>query len=155
MTDHELHAFRDKFQLDALTVMETEHWVLSVRPQQLTLGSMILSTRTNVLDFASLNETQARDMAILLGEAEQRVKARWGAVRINALCLMMKDPLLHFHIFPRYENAVIFQGEEWIDADWPNPPQIRPATERADINQSLRAALQPPIGNDPITQSPG
>lgn len=142
----ELDAFREKFQVDALTLATTDHWVLSLRPQQLTLGSMVLSVRTNVLDFASLDAAQSRDMAALLGEAERRVKARWGAVRINVLCLMMQDPLLHFHVFPRYESAVTFEGEEWVDADWPGPPRLRPTEERPALNQALHEALRQPTG---------
>ncbi|RLK48369.1 diadenosine tetraphosphate (Ap4A) HIT family hydrolase [Alkalispirillum mobile] len=143
----ELDAFREKFQVDALSVAGTEHWVLSVRPQQLTLGSMVLSTRANVLDFASLSEAQSRDMAHLFGEAERRVKTLFGAARINALCLMMRDPLLHFHIFPRYENKVAFAGQDWIDADWPKPPQIRPVDEDPEINRALRDALRGGVGS--------
>ena len=142
MSETALEQFRHKFQVDALTVAETEHWVLSVRPQQLTLGSMVLSIRSNVLDFASLSEPQSRDMAKLLGEAEQRVKAHFGAVRINALCLMMQDPLLHFHIFPRYESPVTFEGTEWVDSDWPKPPQVRPTDEDPVLNQALRSVLK-------------
>ena len=138
----ELDAFRDKFQVPQLTVTETVHWVLSVRPQQVTLGSMVLSAKRNVLSFAELTETQSRDMAKLLGEAERRVKTGWGAVRINVLCLMMKDPLLHFHIFPRYDCPVVFAGEEWRDADWPGPPQLRPTDERPEVNQALHDALR-------------
>jgi len=142
----ELELFRDKFQVGALSVARTEHWELSIRPQQLTLGSMVLSVRANVLDFASLNEIQSGDMAALIGLAEQRVKARFGAIRINVLCLMMQDPLLHFHIFPRYDGPVTFEGVEWIDEDWPGPPQVRPAQEHVEVNRALLTVLQQPAG---------
>lgn len=138
----EMDAFRDKFLVEALSVASTEQWELSVRPQQLTLGSMVLSVRSNVLDFASLNQDQCREMGALLGVAEERVKERFGAVRINVLCLMMQDPLLHFHVFPRYKAPVSFEGEEWVDADWPGPPSIRSTEQRPDINRALLAALR-------------
>lgn len=137
-----LAEFRDKFQVDDLTLAETDHWVLTLRPQQLTLGSMVLSTKANVLSFAELTEDQSRDMAKLLGVAEQRVKSVFGAVRINALCLMMQDPLLHFHLFPRYDQAVTFEGKQWQDADWPKPPQVKPTEEDKALNQALLNRLK-------------
>ena len=143
---NELDVFREKFQVDALTLEQSEHWVLSIRPQQLTLGSMVLSVRSNVLDFASLNQAQSSEMALLLGEAELRVKKYLGAIRINALCLMMQDPLLHFHIFPRYESVVRFEGEDWVDSDWPKPPIVRPTEVQPRINQALLSTLRQSTG---------
>lgn len=137
-----LNEFQDKFQVEALKVAESEHWVLSVRPQQLTLGSMVLSAKANVLGFAELDEAQSKEMAYLLGVAEERVKTLWGAVRINVLCLMMQDPLLHFHIFPRYDKSVRFNDKEWVDSDWPKPPQVKPTEENSVMNASLIKALQ-------------
>lgn len=137
-----LEEFRTKFQVEDLTIAESEHWVLTLRPQQLTLGSMVLSTKANVLGFAELNEDQSRDMARLMGLAEQKAKSALGAVRINALCLMMQDPLLHFHIFPRYEAPVTFDGRQWQDADWPKPPQVKPTEVDVALNQALLKTLR-------------
>ncbi|WP_151671766.1 HIT family protein [Nitrincola schmidtii] len=138
---NELALFRKKFQLDDLTLVENDHWVLSIRPQQLTLGSMVLSVKHEVYDFSSLSEDQSLHMAELLGVAEKLVKARWGAVRLNVLCLMMQDPLLHFHIFPRYDRTVEFAGREWKDADWPKPPSVVPTDILADVNAAIYREL--------------
>ena len=48
----------------------------------------------------------------------------FGAVRLNALCLMMQDPLFHFHLLPRYGAPMEFAGRTWTDSGWPGPPTL-------------------------------
>jgi len=38
---------------------------------------------------------------------------------------MMRDPIVHFHIIPRYSSPVSMGGFTIEDADWPNPLRIR------------------------------
>ena len=45
MENPELTAFREKFRVAELCVVETEHWAWSVRPAQPTLGATVLSLR--------------------------------------------------------------------------------------------------------------
>jgi diadenosine tetraphosphate (Ap4A) HIT family hydrolase len=118
--------FRKKFQLDKLTILQNEHWILSVRPEQLTLGSMVLSSAKGKVELSQLSAEEGAEMVRLLGIAERLAKEKFGAVRINVLCLMMQDPLVHFHILPRYKKNVVFNDDVWIDKDYPKPPAIKP-----------------------------
>lgn len=133
--------FRDKFRLEELTVLESEHWVLSVRPEQLTLGAMVLSARSGVVSFAELDEAAGAELATMLGTAECGAKSIWGAVRINAIALMMKDPVVHFHVLPRYQAPVDAYGLRWHDEDWPNPPLFRKYETSDEILVQLRDSL--------------
>ncbi|SFB84026.1 Diadenosine tetraphosphate (Ap4A) hydrolase [Marinospirillum celere] len=118
--------FHDKFRVVPLKVLENTNWVLSVRPQQLTLGSMVLSVKQERRGFAELSGLEHQEMGALLGQAERLAMQVFQADRINVLCLMMQDPLLHFHIFPRYSKTQTFAGIQWDDSDWPGPPHIAP-----------------------------
>ncbi|QSB04802.1 HIT family protein [Natronoglycomyces albus] len=120
----ELDAFRSAFRLDELTVYESERWILSVRPAQITLGSMVLSSKLGHETFAELDSQDSEEMGTMLAEAEHVAKELFGAVRINAVCLMMKDPIVHFHVLPRYEYTKDAFGRPWVDADWPGPPNF-------------------------------
>ncbi|SFX08933.1 hypothetical protein [Marinospirillum alkaliphilum] len=136
MSDNALKVFQEKFRVHELSIAETPGWILSVRPQQLTLGSMVLSVQTEAKSFAELTACQCQEMGQLLAHAEQLVKERLDAVRINVLCLMMQDPLLHFHVFPRYAEPLQFAGQVWQDEDWPGPPLIRPVvTDQAVLHE--------------------
>jgi diadenosine tetraphosphate (Ap4A) HIT family hydrolase len=134
-------AFRDKFRLDALTVHETDAWTLSVRPAQPVLGALVLSTRHRALDFSQLPGGAGTTMVEMMAHAERAACALFGAVRLNALCLMMQDPLFHFHLLPRYHAPVDFAGATWRDPGWPGPPTLgeNQASEDAQLYEIRRA----------------
>jgi diadenosine tetraphosphate (Ap4A) HIT family hydrolase len=116
--------FREKFRLDELSVHEGDAWTLSVRPAQPVLGALVLSTRRGALSFAQLPAESADELLRLLARAERAARELFGCVRVNALCLMMQDPLFHFHLLPRYEAPVDFASRTWLDAGWPGPPRL-------------------------------
>lgn len=128
-----LERFREKFRLNELVILEGEHWILSVRPEQLTFGSMVLSSKNGKLSFGDLTSSEGAGLAVMLGEAEGLAKKKLGAVRINAICLMMKDPIVHFHIFPRYDREFMASGVYWKDTDFPNPILVRSSSTSEDV----------------------
>lgn len=135
--------FADRFRLGALHLADCGDWVLSLRPGQLTLGAMVLSLRTGARDLAAITPDQARDMGRGFALAETLARTRLGAVRVNLLCLMMQDPVVHFHILPRHDRPVTRHGLTWTDADWPGPPVMRPLTTPDTVLAALREDLRP------------
>lgn len=133
-----LAEFRATFQLERLSVLETGYWVLSVRPGQLTLGSMVLSSARGVLHFAELNQEEGQSLAYMLGLAEKTARELFGAVRINAVCLMMKDPVIHFHLLPRYDQSLERYGTQWMDSDWPGPPVFQPVQTPEHVLEAIK-----------------
>lgn len=137
-------AFRDKFRVAELHLAETGGWDLSLRPGQLTLGAMVLSLRSGAMAFDTVTPAEGAGMAAGFALAERLAKGALGARRINVLCLMMQDPIVHFHVLPRYDAPVARFGRDWIDADWPGPPTVAPCTTPdavlAEIASVLRAA---------------
>jgi diadenosine tetraphosphate (Ap4A) HIT family hydrolase len=121
-----LAEFSDEFGLEALHLADCGTWVLSLRPGQLTLGSMVLSIRSGAFNLADLTSREGQDMAAGFALAENLARDTYGAVRINLLCLMMQDPIVHFHIFPRYDRDISRHGVNWQDMDWPGAPLLRP-----------------------------
>lgn len=140
-----LEAFRAKFQLDDLTLEERDGWVLSLRPGQLTLGAMVLSVASGTQDLAALTPVEGAGLATGLGRAERLAREHLGAVRINALCLMLQDPIVHFHILPRYDAPRTHAGQLWQDPDWPGParivPLVTPAHHLAALKRDMKDAL--------------
>jgi diadenosine tetraphosphate (Ap4A) HIT family hydrolase len=134
-------AFREKFRLDELTVHESEDWTLSVRPAQPVLGALVLSSRHLALDLSQVPSTSGDGLLDHLGRAERAAQARFGAVRCNVLCLMMQDPLVHFHLLPRYGEPPTFAGHEWPDSGWPGPPNLADSQALGDdeLREILRA----------------
>jgi diadenosine tetraphosphate (Ap4A) HIT family hydrolase len=138
-TDHE--AFREKFMIDQLGLLDDGEWILSVRPGQLTLGSLVLSSARGVADFSGIPANSGTGFMSMLAKAESMAKTLFGATRINAVCLMMQDPVVHFHLLPRYAQPVERYGRVWADQDWPGPPVFRPVTTPREILDALRAGM--------------
>ena len=113
-----------KFGYPATLIREYEHWVVLLRPAQLTLGSLVLAARSDATDFGSLSpaafaelKQATADIAAALGSAVAHDK-------LNYLMLMMVDPHVHFHVFPRYEGSRDAAGVTLADQSWPGPPDL-------------------------------
>jgi diadenosine tetraphosphate (Ap4A) HIT family hydrolase len=140
--DDTLERFRDTFKLDALTIQEDDGWILSVRPGQLTIGSMVISSARGHLDFQEFGPQEASGLTSAIALAERLAKQELGAVRINLACLMMKDPVVHFHVVPRYDRSIDRYGATWEDRDWPGPPTFRKVETPAHVLDSLLTDLR-------------
>lgn len=137
MTTRYLADFQKKFRIDEFQIACVHGWILSVRPSQLTLGSLVLSAQSGEESFAVLEAKTGLLEGFSI--SENMAKDVFGAVRINVLCLMMQDPIVHFHIIPRYDKAVERYGEVWVDEAWPAPPDMSP---KATKEQTLRGIHQ-------------
>ena len=120
----EMKAFAEKFRQQELLVTDIEGWRISVRPGQLTLGAMVVACRSGARDMSSLTDQERAGMATAFALAERLSKQTFAAQKINFRCLMMQDPIVHFHVIPRYQAEVSRHGKVWVDNDWPRPPTI-------------------------------
>ena len=116
-----------KFGYPDSLVHEYEHWVVLLRPGQVTLGSLVLAAKSDATAFGSLPAGAHAELTTITAEIEATLKAETGYERINYLMLMMVDPDVHFHVFPRYEGERSFQGVTIADAGWPGPPDLKSA----------------------------
>ena len=127
------HETLTKFGYPANLIRESKHWALLVRPQQVTLGSLVLCALSDGRSYADLPAeafVEQREMVVL---AERLLADFVRFERINYLMLMMVDPHVHFHIIPRYSTERSFGGQSFRDSAWPGPPDMGaavPADER-------------------------
>lgn len=140
--DPVLREFRDTFRLDDLTIHVDGRWVLSVRPGQITLGSMVVSAASGATRFGALDADDGAGLAAVLASAERLALGVYGAVRLNVVALMMKDPVVHFHVLPRYDVEVARYGQGWRDQDWPGPPTFGPAPTPEAVLFAIRDELR-------------
>lgn len=141
-SNEDLISFEEKFRLRELHVADVGGWVLSVRPGQLTLGSMVLSSGSGAACMADLSDKEREGLGAGLALAEKLVRRAFDASRINYLCLMMQDPIVHFHVFPRYARSVEEYGHVWEDPDWPGPPMVRPVTTEDEVLAQIKIKLE-------------
>ena len=131
-----------KFGYPRTLVREYEHWVVLLRPSQVTLGSLVLAARSDATAFGLLPPGAHAELAVVTREIETVLAKEIGYDRINYLMLMMVDPHVHFHVFPRYEGARAIGEVVVEDRGWPGPPDLGSGQALPDLQfEALRRRL--------------
>ena len=118
-----------KFGYPSTLIHEYEHWLVLLRPAQVTLGALILACRSDAQAFSNLTPAAFTELSRVTHAIEATLKGCFSYQKINYLMLMMVDPHVHFHVVPRYESTVRFESTIFTDAGWPGPPSLGNVTE--------------------------
>lgn len=138
-----------KFGYPESCIAQTPSWLVLLRPQQVTLGSLVLVCREPVTAFGDVSVQAMAALPPVLKNIERLLKDEVHYQKINYLMLMMVDPDVHFHIFPRYEGAREYHGLSLTDAGWPGPPRLDQAVQLPpDAQQALAASLRGKWGGE-------
>ena len=113
-----------KFGFPATLVREFEHWLVLLRPAQVTLGSLVLAAKSDATAYGDLPREAFTEQGEAVAAIERALAAFTSYERINYLMLMMVDPNPHFHVIPRYSEQRSWGGINFPDAGWPGPPQL-------------------------------
>jgi diadenosine tetraphosphate (Ap4A) HIT family hydrolase len=127
-----------KFGYPATLIREYEHWLILLRPQQPTLGSLVLASKSDETAFADLSADAFAELKTAVADLEAALQAAVRFERINYLMLMMVDPHVHFHVIPRYEGERSACGLTLRDAGWPKVPDLGSAVT---LDEQAVAAL--------------
>jgi diadenosine tetraphosphate (Ap4A) HIT family hydrolase len=114
----------DKFGYPPTLVKEFDHWVVLLRPAQITLGSLVLAAKSNAIAYSGLPREAFAEQADAVAVIEQALTAFVSYERINYLMLMMVDPNVHFHVIPRYSEPRRWKEIDFADTGWPGPPRL-------------------------------
>jgi diadenosine tetraphosphate (Ap4A) HIT family hydrolase len=127
----------EKFGYPASLLREFGHWVVLLRPAQVTLGSLVLAAKSDATAFGELPQAAFTDLAAAVAAIEEALRRFSRYERINYLMLMMVDPHVHFHVIPRYSDPRQFGGVEVLDHGWPGPPDLKSAIALSPQQNSL------------------
>jgi len=123
-------------------VREFEHWVALVRPDQVTLGSLVLAAKGDATAYGDLSREAFAEQGEIVAAVERALRAFCAYEKINYLMLMMVDPNPHFHVIPRYSETRSWNGLEFPDAGWPRAPQLGSAVAlSAEQTRAMAAEL--------------
>lgn len=118
-----------KFGYPDTLIHEYQHWVVLLRPQQVTLGSLVLACKEPVQQFHQVSAAGFAELGQAVTAIETGLPSLVAFEKLNYLMLMMVDPDVHFHVIPRYPEAVSFDGVAFADHGWPGPPALAQVTE--------------------------
>jgi diadenosine tetraphosphate (Ap4A) HIT family hydrolase len=138
----QLTAFRAKFRLEELRILDTAHWTWSVRTTQPTLGATVLSLRRHAGSFAAVTSDEMADLATAVEIVERSTQRAFRHDKINYLMLMMVDPHVHFHVLPRYASTQRFADLDWQDRGWPAVPNLGADPCAPEVLSAIRSALR-------------
>jgi diadenosine tetraphosphate (Ap4A) HIT family hydrolase len=119
----------EKFGYPATLLEELDHWVILLRPAQVTLGSLVLAAKSDATAYGSLPREAFVEQAKAIKLIERALASFSRYERINYLMLMMVDPNVHFHVIPRYSGARSWSGVQFPDEGWPGPPLLGNAVQ--------------------------
>jgi diadenosine tetraphosphate (Ap4A) HIT family hydrolase len=121
-----------KFGYPASLVREFDHWLVLLRPAQVTMGSLVLAAKSDATAYSDLPREAFAEQKDAVAAIEAGLAAFVQYERINYLMLMMVDPNIHFHVIPRYSGSRSWSGIEFPDTGWPGQPDLAGAVKLAD-----------------------
>lgn len=117
----------EKFGHPATLVGESDHWLVLLRPAQVTLGSLVVAAKSEATAFGALPPEFHADLAGVSRRVEAMLAQAARYERVNWVMLMMVDPHVHFHVLPRYDGVRDYDALSIADAGWPGPPHLKAA----------------------------
>ena len=100
-----------KFGYPESLVHEYDHWVVLVRPVQITIGSIVLAAKSQATCIHEVPRDAFTELKDVTTDIETMLKHVFDYDKINYLALMMIDNEVHFHVVPRYAGIVTFNGD--------------------------------------------
>ena len=137
------NATMTKFGYPGSLVREYRHWVVLARPQQATLGALVLACKDTAEAFSEISTEAYSELQQAISDIERGMPAFRRFDKINYLMLMMVDKDVHFHVLPRYAEPQEYEGTLYHDAGWPAVPDLGagPTLEQAPL-AALAEALK-------------
>ncbi len=127
-----------KFNYPNTLLREYTHWAVLLRPQQVTVGSLVLVCRSEATSMAEVSAEAFTELQTVTADLEGTLKQVFAFDKINYLLLMMVDRHVHFHVIPRYATPRTVDGVEFPDRVWPRPPDV---TQALDLSEQQFAEL--------------
>jgi diadenosine tetraphosphate (Ap4A) HIT family hydrolase len=124
-------------------IAETSHWVVLLRPQQVTAGCLILACKEEARSLGAISADAGAALPSVVARLEAALKATYGPEKFNYLALMMVDPHVHFHVIPRYSEPTIVDTVEIVDHGWPRHPRLDMVADLSAAQmRTMMAALE-------------
>jgi len=127
-----------KFNYPQTLLREYQHWVVLLRPKQITVGSLVLACKEEATRMSEVSAAAFTELKAVTTDLEGALRQAFAFDKINYLCLMMVDKHVHFHVLPRYATPRTACGREFADPTWPTPPDV---TRTVDLSDEQFAKL--------------
>ena len=127
-----------KFSYPNHLIKEYTNWIILLRPEQITIGSLVLIEKSFQKKYSKITLESHQELGLVIKDIENTLKKLFGYNKINYLMLMMIDKEVHYHIIPRYSKDVFFEEAKFVDKGWPGLPLLN---YNNDIKKNLKLKL--------------
>ena len=124
-----MHETIEKFGYPETLLGEYAHWVVLLRPGQITAGAMVLACKEEAERLPDVSAEAYAELPRVTGDLESALAAALSPDKINYILLMMVDRYVHWHVIPRFASAREVAGATFEDTGWPRYPALTQATE--------------------------
>ena len=122
------NATMKKFGYPETLVHDYADWVVLLRNDQVTLGSLVVAERSDATSLSAVAPHALAELASIAGDIETAFARTFRPDKFNYLMLMMVDPNVHFHVLPRYGGDRECAGVRFEDRAWPKAPSLGDVT---------------------------
>ena len=117
-----LYEFTQKYDTQSLGLYSSAFWSVSLRPNQATYGALLLYLNKPMPSIFHLTQECWLDYADVYSHCLQSLHVSLNPVNVNTYQLMLIDPHVHFHIFPRFKPGLLTDDDYPLDPyGFPNP----------------------------------
>ena len=134
--------FMKKFKPETRCIKEFQHWIVCIRPKQVTIGDAVILLKRQTESLGNILPEENAEFPAVVNWYEKVCVEKFGAVKFNYVVAMMHDPFVHYHAFPRYDKEVSFLNRIWRDNEWPGLISFRNELVDEDVLQELKAYMQ-------------
>ena len=122
----------DKFGYPDTLLGEYAHWVVLLRPGQITAGCMVLACKEDAEGLPDVSAAAFCELPRVTGDLEAALRVSFKPQKMNYILLMMVDKYVHWHVIPRYDGPRQMGGVTFEDSGWPRTPALTEATTLSD-----------------------
>jgi diadenosine tetraphosphate (Ap4A) HIT family hydrolase len=121
-----------KFGYPNSLIKEFQHWVVLLRPKQVTLGCVIVACKEPAECLPDVSADAYQELKQVTLELESALKRAFDFQKINYILLMMVDKHVHFHVIPRYSANRQLGSRQVADPGWPKHPDMNNVIDFSD-----------------------
>ena len=102
--------FMKKFRPEELCIKEFKYWLVCVRPKQPTLGDVVILLKRKTENVSEMLPEEGAEFPKVIKWYEELCREKF-----DYMIMMMHDPFVHYHAFPRYDKD---KKINLFDIDW-------------------------------------
>jgi len=111
-------------------IYETEYWQIYLAPSQRYLGTCVIALKRQCRNLKGVRYREWIEFAEIVNNLETTLEKTFSPTLFNWSCFMNStyrinppNPEVHWHLIPRYNYTIFFQGLEFFDPDFGYIPQ--------------------------------